>query len=142
MLSSTRGQSETVGALLLVGIVTLSMSVYAVIYFDSITAGPDAPEVKVDGHTTGSGITLWHEAGQAVEESDLAVTVRVDGAEWTNVTWANGTVEGTADGRFSEGETWTWDDGTFAEGATVEVLLVHETTESVLYRSETTVGEG
>jgi PKD repeat protein len=110
------------------------MSAFGVVYFDTLTDRPDAPEVKVDGRVTETGVTLWHEAGDGLDESDLSVTLRVDGTEWTNVTWANGTVAGVDDGRFTEGETWTWDDGNFSTDDRVEVSLVHESSGTVVFR--------
>lgn len=137
--STTRGQSETVGAILLVAVVTLSVATFGTFYLGDIGEGSEAPSVDASAEVTTDEVVIYHEAGEAVEESALRVTLRVDGTEWTNVTWASGTVTGTDDGRFAEGESWTWDDGTFAEGDRVEVFLADSSTETLLFRGTYTV---
>jgi PKD repeat protein len=130
-----------VGALLLVTVVTLSASAYGAIYLGEIDDGSDSPVVDVSADVTPTEATLYHEAGDSVDGSSLRVRLRVNGTEWTNVTWASGNVSGTADGRFGEGESWTWDDGNFSAGATVGILLADNATETVLFRG-TRVVEG
>ena len=139
--SSTRGQSESVGALLLVAVVALAAATYGAIYLNQIGDGADAPMADMSAEATTTELELVHEAGDSFEESALRVRVRVDGTEWTNVTWESGTVDGTEavdDDLFEPGETWVWDDGNFTEGSTLRVYLSEQETGTVLYRGTLT----
>lgn len=136
MQSSTRGQSVSVGALLLVAVVTLAAAMYGAIYLSQIGSGAESPVADMSAEATTTDLEVVHEAGDSLDESTLRVRVRVDGTPWTNVTWESGAVSGPEavdDERFEPGEAWTWDDGNFTEGSTVEVYLSEETTGAVVY---------
>jgi PKD repeat protein len=126
----TRAQSETVGAILLVGLVVVSVSAVGYATVQRGTATDDAPSVSVSVRVTNASVTLVHDGGDAVRTAGLEVIVREDGAD-RGLTWAGGSLDGDGDGRFGPGEEWTAGVALDPD-ATVRVLLIDRATETVL----------
>ena len=140
MQGDERGQSESIGAVLLVGIVALSLATYGAFYFGTITDRRGGASADVDAELTETSVTLTHMAGDPIDESEISVRLYVNGTEWTNVTWAAGTIRGTDDGTFEAGERWVWDAGTFSEGDSVRLLLIDGAGGEVRFRGTLRVG--
>jgi hypothetical protein len=140
-----RAQSETVGAILLLGVVVLSVGVVGAYALEAAIVPSDAPRANVAGDVRTDALVLTHQGGDALPGGDLRLRVRVNGSE-TGVAWADGTLTG-GDDRFDPGEEWRVTRA-YAPGAVVSVRLVHVPSNAVVFRTETSpprptvVGDG
>lgn len=139
-----RAQSETIGSILLIAIVTLAISTFGIYYLGAIETNP-GPTTNVDSLVTTEEIALTHDGGDVVDTADLRVVVRADGTE-TGIDWSEGSLSGSTPGKFTPGEIWTVDvsaarddapGSDFDPSVRVSLLLVHEPTDSVVYETVT-----
>lgn len=128
----SRAQSEAVATvLLLVTVVTLvSVVGYAVLG----TIEPDGgPTADVGATVTDSTVTLVHRGGDPLAGDALTVVLRHGGTE-DRYDFATDGSYGT-DAVFDPGESWRLDGAVpYAPGDQVEVLLLHEPSNTVLFR--------
>ncbi|SDM49146.1 Protein of unknown function [Halogranum gelatinilyticum] len=141
---NSRAQSETIGVILLVGVVTLAISTFGVYYLGSIDQNP-GPTTNVDSHVTAEEIRLTHDGGDIVDTANLRVVVRANGAD-TGIDWSEGSLSGSTPDSFGPGETWSVDVSAARDDASgsdfdpdteVRILLVHDPTNSVVYDTVT-----
>jgi len=93
----------------------------------------DRPTVDVESTVTDDRLALTHGSGDSLPGDDLTVVVRYAGSEERYDFAAEGSYG--ADDTFDPGDQWRLDGAVpYAVGDRVEVLLVHEPSNSVLYR--------
>jgi flagellin-like protein len=131
--ASERGQSETVGVLMLTGIViVLALTVGVAMTLNVTSQTETAPQIDLEGSATKDTVTLEHAGGSRLEVADLEVVLRGDSTErydlasftqrsGTNTTW------------FEAGDSWQRDHG--LSGDTVEVLLVDTASNTIAGRT-------
>lgn len=126
-----RGQSESLGALLLVATVVLLTATVG--YYTLSSIGEDeGPTTVVDGTVTNETVTFAHGGGDGVPGDELTVVLRYDGTE-RRLDFATDGSYGE-DGVFDPGEKWELDGSPpYDEGDRVEVLLVHDPSGAVLF---------
>jgi flagellin-like protein len=97
----TRGQSEVIGVILILGIVVILAAFAGLFLFDLVyTNTEQAPQTKFEVEQYGDGTQqawLYHAGGDVIENTD-AINVTVNG---TNVPAEEGVVFENADGRIS-----------------------------------------
>lgn len=131
-----RAQSESIGVILLVAVVIISISAGGVYALGTVTQSTDAPNAAVTGEIGTDGIALSHQGGDSLPSDDLRLIVRVNGSE-TEVAWADGTLSGSDD-TFGPGEEWNVSQS-YDPGSLVAVILVDKPSNSVFFRTEMTV---
>ncbi|EJN59335.1 type IV pilin [Halogranum rubrum] len=131
-----RAQSETIGVILLVALVVVSLSTFSVFYLGSID-GNTGPTVDVDSRVTTEQLTLTHNGGETLVSDELRLVVRVDGDE-TGIDWPDDASVGP---KFGPGEQWSVavsdvrDSKTpFNRTDTVDVSLVHDPSGTTVFR--------
>jgi flagellin-like protein len=129
---TTRGQSEVVGVILLVGVVTIAIGGAGAVYLSSI-ADESEPTADVRVTVTDEAVALTHNGGSPLSVDSLRVMIREDGSE-TNTDWADGTVTGDGDDSFEPSETWQQNGFSFDPSDRIEVLLVHDPSGTLLVR--------
>lgn len=131
-----RAQTELVGAILVVGLVVVSVGVAGAYAMGTVTQSAETPDAAITGGIGTDGITLSHQGGDSLPSDDLRLIVLVNGSE-TGLAWSDGTLSG-GDDAFDPGEGWTASES-YDPGSVVTVRLVDEPTNTVLFRTETTV---
>lgn len=131
MRSNDRGQSELTGTVLLVGVVVVTASLVGAGLLASVEADDD-PLVDVEAEVTTEQVSLTHGGGGSLAVAELTVVVRTEDDE-TRIPFADGTLDGPTPDQFDPGETWTTA-ASFDEGERVEVYLVHEGSNEVVFR--------
>jgi hypothetical protein len=133
MRSSERAQSQTVGVLLMTGIVIALMGGVGVAMTLNVTNQMErGPQVDLDGNATKEDVTLEHAGGERLAVSELEVVLRGDSTERYDLesftqrrgddpTW------------FEPGDRWLRGHG--LSGDTAEVLLVHTPSGTVAGRT-------
>lgn len=134
----SRGQSETIGVILLIGVVvTLVFLVGFVVFGDFQSQVSDDQRANIDSTTTVDNVTLDHRGGDSMDAAD--VTVIVSGTDEESGALEDGTLErGTDSGRFDPGDRWTWDHS--VSGDTLRLVVVHDPTNTILHEDTTVVG--
>jgi len=130
-----RAQVESIGAILLVGVVVISIGVGGVYAMGTFTQSTDAPEAAITGEVSTDNITLSHQGGDSLPGDDLRLIVRLNGTE-TVKGWSDGTLSG--DDTFDPGESWKLSHN-YDNGSLVTVWLIHDPSNTVLFQMETTV---
>jgi len=131
-----RAQTELVGAILVVGLVVVSVGVAGAYAMGTVTQSTETPDAAITGEIGTDGITLSHQGGDSLPGDDLRLIVAVNGSE-TGLAWGDGTLSG-GDDAFDPGEGWTVSRD-YAPGSLVTVRLVDDPSNTVLFRTETTV---
>ena len=137
-MSSGRAQSEIIGVILLVGVVVTLVFIGGAAAFTTFSDGTDRLFVDVDATATTQNVTLSHGAGDNVPTDDLTVilragdTERYDFASFTQLSGNDGT-------QFEQGDTWYRGHG--LDGDRMEILLVHEPSNSILDRTTVNIEE-
>lgn len=137
MTGADRGQTETVGVVLLTGVIVIAAGVIGVIVLDGVdTERSTMSEIDVEVGPT--AYTVTHAGGDAVPVDE--VRVGLTGASDTTVALsALAAVDTDGDGLFEPGETYTgYHDGT----STLRVLVIHDGTNTVLHDEQTDLPEG
>lgn len=128
----TRAQSETVATVLLLAIVVILVSVVGYVVLGTIEPD-DGPTVDVEATVTDSTVTLTHRGGERLRGPELTVVLRYDGVENRYDFATDGSYGG--DAVFDPSERWRLDGAVpYATGDRVEVLLLHEPSNAVLFR--------
>jgi flagellin-like protein len=127
-----RGQSETVGTVLLLAMVVVSVSVVGYVLLGTIEPD-DRPAVDVEATVTDSTLTLTHWSGESLPGDELTVVVRYGGTEERYDFATDGSYGD--DAIFEPGEQWRLDEPVpYAAGDRVEVSLRHDPSNTVLFR--------
>jgi len=127
-----RAQPETVGAVLLLAMVVIGVSGVGYVLLGTIDPG-DGPTTDVAATVTDDALTITHRGGDPLAGDDLTVVLRYDGSEERYEFATDGSYG--ADATFDPGEQWRLDGAVpYAPGDRVEVLLFHESSDTVLFR--------
>lgn len=127
-----RAQSEAVGTVLLLAMVVIGVSVVGYVVLGAIEPD-DSPTADVEATVTDSDVTLGHRGGEPLAGDELTVVLRYDGSESRYDFAADGSYG--ADAVFDPGEQWRLDGSIpYAPGDRVEVLVVHDPSNTVLFR--------
>jgi PKD repeat protein len=133
----TRAQSETVGVVLLTGVVLLvAVGVGGVVVSNVVSQAEDAPSVNVEGQATTQYVTIDHAGGDGLATADVAVVL--DGARRERYSLGSFTQRVGDDGsRFEPGDTWRRAND--VDGGRIRILVVHEPSNTVLDEVAVTV---
>ena len=131
-----RAQSESIGVILLVGVVIITVSVGGAYAMGTITQSAGGPDVAFTSEIGTDGITLSHQGGDSLPGDDLRLIVRVNESE-TGLGWSDGTLSGSDD-TFDPGEEWAVS-RSYDPGSLVTVWLVDKPSNTVLFQTEATV---
>lgn len=133
-----RGQSESVGSVLLLGVVIVIVGAFGVFFLSTGFGGANDGSVNVVGDVADDALELTHSGGRSLPLSDLRVVVRGGSGRsecGLDSTCESGTtaLDGDGDDRFDAGETWrlNW---TPTGGEELTVTLVDDGGNRVLYR--------
>lgn len=137
-----RAQSETVGTVLLVGVVILVVGGLFVTGSSVVEdAQRDAPSAAMVVEANGSTVTVTHESGDALDVADLEAVFAADGTDQAQrlplSAFATG---GPSDGRLTAGETVSTTNP-LATGE-VTVRIVHTPSEVVLSKRSLSLAPG
>lgn len=133
MLASERAATESVGTILLVAVVVVSVSVASGAVFSYRIASDGPPAVDLAATVTDGNVTVHHRGGDALALADVTVVVRADGRERRFVPDAANVTVGDADDRFEAAERWSRAHGAaVVTGDRVRVVVVHEPTDAVV----------
>jgi hypothetical protein len=139
----TRGQAESVGVVLLLGVVVVSASAFGVFYlsggFGGGSAGPAAGgSVNLVGDVSRETLELSHAGGRSLSTAHLRILVQNDSGE-TEYGFDPGLVaDGDGDDAFEAGETWRRD-WRRAVGEELTVRVVDTERNAVLLAESVTV---
>jgi len=132
-----RAQSELVGAILVLGLVVVSVGVAGSYAMGTVTQSSEAPDATITGQIGTDELVLSHQGGEALPSDELRLVARVNGSG-TGLAWSDGTLSGgDGDDVFDPGETWTAAES-YDPDSVVTLRLVHEPSNTVLFRTETT----
>lgn len=141
--TADRAQSESLGSLLLVAVVVISVGTFGAYYITATTdgtggsaAGSGVNRVNLDVSATTDELELSHSGGASVSAGGLQIRVENASGEYT-YNFSEGSPRGDGDKQFDPGETWrlTW---TQSQNAEVTVSLVNGDRE-VVFRERVTV---
>jgi hypothetical protein len=132
MNGSDRAQSEVIGVILLVGVVTITIGGAGAVYLSTV-ADESGPATDVRVTVTDDAVALTHNGGSALSMDSLRVVVRRNGSD-TGTDWSDGAPVGDGDDRFEPAEKWRQDGFAFDSADRIEVLLVHEPSGTLLVR--------
>lgn len=137
-MTEDRGGSESIGALLLVAITVISISVVGGAVFAANSPTPH-PNAQIDATADGSTLTIEHRAGEVLAAESFEVILRGPGTTFAGTDgdpvaeWADG------DSQFEPGERWNFTaESPIAPGETV--VLVYTEGDRVLL-DETSIPE-
>ena len=135
---AARGQSETVGVVLLIGVVVTLVSLVSVVILQDI-GGSDDPLADLEVSANETNVTVDHRGGDTLAVDDLAVVLRADeGDKRFTVAPANLT-DRNGDGRFGFGDSVDRAHGLAGDSA--EVAVVHTPSNTVLAQESVTLRE-
>jgi len=130
-----RAQSELVGGILVLGLVVVSVGVAGAYAMGTVTQSTEAPQATVTGQISTDELVLVHQGGDTLPSDELRLVVRVNGSK-TGLSWNDGTLSG-GDDVFEPGEMWTASES-YDSDDVVTLRLIHEPSNTVLFRTETT----
>lgn len=136
-MSTARGQSETIGAILLVAITVIAVSIVAGALFAANTPS-DHPNARIEATANGTNLSVEHRAGQPIDEDEFEIVLRETSRTMAGTVGEPDDTLSDDDAVFEPGEVWVFDaEYSIAEGETV--LLIYTSGDRVLL-DETIVG--
>lgn len=127
---NSRAQSETIGVVLLVGVVVITVATVGALALSTI--GSDTVGADVDVRVTTSGFFFSHAGGDPLQMSELLIVVR-DGNRTLRPDFTPNTIyDGDDDAVFEPGERWANVDRNFDVHTRVTVSLFHTGTNQLL----------
>ncbi len=128
-----RAQSETVGVILLTGVIVVAVGLVGmtVLSQSDVTGGDDSPLIDAQISVTPSELVVTHGGGDDVTITDVSVLVRTDGGS-TRYGLEPDEIDGDGDELFEPSEEWVHAHGLDAGEA--EVLVVHDPSGTVVAR--------
>ncbi|MFA9516319.1 type IV pilin [Halopenitus sp. H-Gu1] len=135
-----RAQSETVGVIALLGVVTIFVTMVGVTGIAMIPSEETdrAQTTMVDVGLSSDSVRIVHAGGEPVSANEIVVRIDHDGGTDVYRLDTDGTV---IEGRFDPGEVWTLAEVPYGATATVDVHVIHEPTNTVLDRQHTVFGD-
>ncbi|UWG48571.1 Cell surface protein [Halanaeroarchaeum sp. HSR-CO] len=136
-MTRDRGQSETLGAILLVAITVIAISTVAGALFTANTPS-EHPNARIEATADGTNLSVEHRAGQPIHEDDFEIVLQDTGTTMAGTDGEPDEALSDADAYFEPGEVWIFEAGyTIADGE--DVLLIYTGEDRVLL-DETGVG--
>lgn len=135
MFPDTRAQSESIGVILLAGVIVLSVGAFGAYYLPTLDDGGDRPLFSIEGDTDPPNVTITHAGGDSIGAGELRLSVEVN---------ASRVAYPTLDRAFTPGETWSvnvTNHANVSPGSVVGVTLYHPPSDSRLYSEEWVAGE-
>ncbi|RDI72624.1 type IV pilin [Halopelagius longus] len=134
-----RGQVESVGSVLLLGVVVVCLATFGAFYLaeGSGVGGDEGADTAVVVDASAERLSVAHNGGESIPVDAVGVLVR-DGSGESSHAMNVSAVRGDGDGRFEGGESWRLE-WTRSAGEEVTVLVVNDRSGSVLYRETVTV---
>ncbi|AKH98190.1 hypothetical protein HLASF_1715 [Halanaeroarchaeum sulfurireducens] len=130
IVRTDRGQSESIGAMLLVAIVVIAVAVVAGALFMS-SSPTEHPNVRIEATANGSELLVEHRAGEPIHENEFEIVLRETGTTMSGVAGQPREPASDKDGVFEPSEVWMFDaDYSISEGESV--LLVYTGGDRVL----------
>lgn len=135
-----RAQSEVVGSLLLVGVGVILIGVIAVLGLGLVDGQTQDPTtVSVQSEITDERLTITHVAGDSISVEETVVILRGEGIDDRISIGSTVPLTSDGDGDFETGEEFELSHAAQGE---VQVMVVHEPSEAVLYdRTYTLAGD-
>lgn len=131
-MNNARAQSEVLGTLLLVSVVTIAISLVGVTLLGSLTQSTEAPQSNIKGELTDSELELVHRGGDSLQQAELDVRI-ANASNTSTVAFVDGEiVSGTPNQQFQQGDRWRLSG--VQSGAELDVWLYHTPTGAVIYR--------
>lgn len=137
VVDSSRGQSETLGTMLLIGVVVLAVSTIGVVTL--LVLDTDGNQTTmIDVEVTSQSVTVLHAGGDPVDASNLELRIEFDGDIATY-----DAVETGAPDPFRSGQEWVIDENLPYEetdvGQRASVSVVHTGTGELLFSGARTI---
>lgn len=134
----SRAQSETVATVLTLAMVVITVSVIGYYLTGGIEADGE-PAADIEGVVTANTAALAHQGGESIPGDELTVVLRYDGTE-SRYDFATDGSYGP-DPIFDAGDRWELDGSVpYDPDDRVMVLLVHEPSNTVLFRGRKVAG--
>jgi len=134
----SRAQSESIGVILLTGVVVIVVAIGGAVILDGAASDADsAPLVEFTVEMTADNLTVTHAGGDVVARSELIVVARGD-TTTERYDFDAENVSGDGDGQFEPSERFKRDHG--LTGSTADVLVIHIPSNTVLSRESLDVG--
>jgi len=127
-----RAQSEAVGTILMIGVVTFTISMIGMGMIGSMQASTEDPQANLDGRLIEVNLTVVHRGGDSLNETELRVRIANDSTEPTTDFDSGEIVRGDDDGQFERGEQWR-NMTSIPTGSQLEVWVFHEASDTILY---------
>lgn len=125
-----RGQSESIGVILMVGVVVISIATVGT--FALTNTGEETTDADISVQVTTSGVFVTHASGDAVPMSDLEILVR-DGDRTLRPAFTNGLIyDGDGDDIFEPSERWADVNHDFDLNTPITVSLFDTNTNQLL----------
>jgi len=140
-----RGQSETLGLVLLLGVVVVTAAAFGSAYVGTVTDRGDRVSADVSIDLDPGGFTVTHEGGAELPADELRLILRGPGFEYepgfaAEFTAGPDSEDDDGDGVFEPGERWANDTAApYATGDDVRTTLVHGPTNTVLFDQDVSV---
>jgi len=122
-----RAQSESIGVILLVGVVVISVATVGAFALSNIDS--DQRDFDATIEVTTDSITIAHAGGDPVPFSELLIVVRVDGNTTRIRPEASDLETGDSDELFEPGERWVNDSVPYSTDELVTVRLFDANTQ-------------
>lgn len=138
-----RGQSETVGVVLLTAvIVILTVTAGAFILSDFQSEADDGPNASIESTITAESLEIRHRGGDAFDPDRIAVVVTDAAGERTYRLGADFTETGSNNASFEPGDRWRRDLLAADEllAGEVRLLVVDQESNTIIHESSATVG--
>jgi hypothetical protein len=140
-----RGQSETLGLVLLLGVVVVTAAAFGSAYVGTVTDRGDRVSADVSIDLDPGGFTVTHEGGAELPADELRLLLRGPGFDYepgfaAEFTAGPDSEDDDGDGVFEPGERWANDTAApYATGDDVRTTLVHGPTNTVLFDQDVSV---
>jgi PKD repeat protein len=138
MRSSQRSQSEVIGVVLLIGVVTTLVFLVGGATLTTFLSEGDTPHVDIDAEATTQNVTIAHAEGDSLVRDDIELILEGDTSERYQLSEFT-QLRGNDTTRFEPGDEWSREHGINTDRMTV--LLIHQPTNTILDRETVDVVE-
>ncbi|MDT3436266.1 PKD domain-containing protein [Haloarcula sp. 1CSR25-25] len=136
LLSTDRAQSETVGVVLLTGVVVVITAVVGGIVLSGNGTNSQTPVVDIQGAATSQHVTVTHNGGDSLPRSDVDIVT--DGNQRVRHSLDSYTQRvGADDTRFERGDSWRRSNA--VTGNQLTLIAIHVPSNAVLDREQINV---
>ena len=141
MRETARGQSETIGIVLLTAVfVVVAVTAGAFVLSDFDSSGATGPTVDIGSDIRGQDIVIEHRGGESLNADEIAVVVRGDFEQRWQFSEFD-PVTGEDSGTFAPGNRWMMEDVDGILGK-VDLLVVEESEHELLHDAAYTIEAG